>query len=93
MPIIHTLNKGSLDHPAAQDCLRSLDKLDALVLIEDGVYLTQRIKITKTSIRLCALQHDLHLRGLSPLQSHIQIINDVEFVDMCAQYDKIINWY
>jgi len=93
MPILHTLNKGSLDHPASKDCLRSLDKLDALVLIEDGVYLTQRIKIAKQSIVLCALQHDLHLRGLSPMQSRIQIINDADFVEMCAQYDKIINWY
>jgi sulfur relay protein TusB/DsrH len=93
MPIIHTLNKGSLDHSASKDCLRSLDKSDALVLIEDGVYLTQRIKIAKKTVLIYALQHDLHLRGLSPMQSRIQIINDAEFVELSAQYDKIVSWY
>jgi len=65
MPTLHTLNKASLEHPASRDCFRSLEKGDVLILIEDGVYLTQRNKIVKKSIALFALQHDLHLRGLS----------------------------
>ena len=93
MPILHTLNKASLDHTSSKDCFRTLEKLDALVLIEDGVYLTQRNKIIKKSINIFALQHDLHLRGLSPMQNNIQIINDAEFVELCTQYEKIVSWF
>jgi len=93
MPTLHTLNKASLDHIASKDCFRALEMGDALVLIEDGVYLTQRNKIAKKSVFIFVLQHDLHLRGLSPMQGRIQIIDDVEFVQLCAQYDKIISWF
>ena len=93
MATLHTLNKASLDHTASKDCFRALEKGDALVLIEDGVYLTQRNKIAKKSVTLFSLQHDLHLRGLSPMQSRIKIIDDAEFVDLCTQYDKIVSWF
>lgn len=93
MPTLHTLNKASLDHTSSKDCFRALEKSDALVLIEDGVYLTQRNKITKNSTSIFALQHDLHLRGLSPMQNRIRIINDAEFVELCSQYDKIVSWF
>ena len=93
MPTLHTLNKASLDHTASKDCFRALEKGDALVLIEDGVYLTQRNRIVKKSVAIFALQHDLHLRGLSPMQGRIQIIDDAAFVELCTQYDKIISWF
>jgi tRNA 2-thiouridine synthesizing protein B len=93
MPVVHTLNKASLDHTASKDCFRALEKGDALVLIEDGVYLTQRGKIAKKSVTIFALQHDLHLRGLSPMQNRIHIIDDAEFVELCTRYDKIISWF
>lgn len=93
MTTLHILNKLSPEHPASRDCLRVLKKGDALLLIEDGVYLTQRNRISKKSAKVYALQHDLHLRGLSPMQNHIKIINDAEFVDLCTQYDKVISWF
>jgi sulfur relay protein TusB/DsrH len=93
MSTLHILNKASLEHPASRDCLRCLGKQDALLLIEDGVYLTQRYTITHKSARVMALQHDLHQRGLSPLQNHIEIIDDGGFVEMCATYDRVVSWF
>jgi len=93
MATLHTLNKASLDQTASKDCFRALEKGDALVLIEDGVYLTQRNKIVKKSISIFALQHDLHLRGLSPMQNRVQIIDDAGFVELCTQYDKVVSWF
>jgi len=93
MNTLHLLNKASLEHPASRDCLRCLEKSDSLLLIEDGVYLTQRYTIKHKSARVMALKHDLHQRGLSLLQNHIEIIDDKTFVDLCAQHDKIISWF
>jgi len=93
MATLHILSKPTREHPASRDCLRLLAKGDALLLIEDGVYLTQRNRLAKKSVDIFSLQHDLHLRGLSPLQNHIKIINDDEFVELCTQYDKIISWF
>jgi sulfur relay protein TusB/DsrH len=93
MNTLHILNKASLEHPASRDCLRVLDKKDALLLIEDGVYLTQRYTIVHKSARVMALQHDLHQRGLSPLQNSIEIIDDAAFVEACTQYDRVVSWF
>ena len=93
MAILHLLNKPVLTHDASVDCFRSINKGDGLVLIEDGVYLTQRSAVARKNIAIYALQHDLHVRGLSPLQSHIRIIDDAEFVELCTQYDKTISWF
>lgn len=93
MSTLHILNKASLEHPACQDCLRALDKKDALLLIEDGVYLTQRYSIAHKSVRVLVLQHDLHQRGLSPLQNHMEIIDDAGFVEACGEYDRVVSWF
>jgi sulfur relay protein TusB/DsrH len=93
MAILHLLNKPVLTHDASIDCFRAMDKGDGLVLIEDAVYLTQHRPVTKKNITVYALQHDLHLRGLSPLQNRIRIIDDAEFVELCTQYDKTLSWF
>lgn len=93
MTTLHILNKSSLKHDATIDCLRSVDKGDAILLIEDGVYLSQRSHIAKRAISIYALQHDLHMRGLSPMQGRIQIVDDAGFVDLCGRFDKTISWF
>ncbi len=93
MKTLHLLNKASLEHPASRDCLRSLEKNDALLLIEDGVYLTQRYTVTHKSARILALQHDLYQRGISLMQNHIEIIDDAGFVEVCTEYDKVVSWF
>lgn len=93
MNTLHILNKASLEHPASRDCLRCLGKNDGLLLIEDGVYLTQRYTIAHKSARVMALQHDLHQRGLSLLQNHIEIIDDAGFVDVSLAYGRVVSWF
>ena len=93
MTTLHILNKASLEHPAARDCLRSLSKTDALLLIEDGVYLTQRYTISHKSAPIYALQHDLYQRGLSLQQNHIEIIDDAAFIDLCVRYERVVSWF
>lgn len=93
MATLHVLNKASLEHPATRDCLRCLTKKDALLLIEDGVYLTQRYTVAHKSAKVFALQHDLHLRGLSPQHSHIEIVDDAGFVALSTQYDNVVSWF
>lgn len=93
MRTLHTLNKASLNHSASHDCFRSLTNGDGLVLIEDAVYLTQQKLLTDQKIDIYAIQHDLHTRGLSPLEGHTRIINDSDYVELCANYDKIVSWF
>jgi sulfur relay protein TusB/DsrH len=93
MPTLHTINKAAIDHPANADCLRTLVKGDALVLIEDAVYLSQKKIITRKAVSVFALQHDLATRGLSPAKSSLGIINDGDFVELCTQYEKVVSWF
>jgi len=93
MPTLHILNKASPEHDASIDCLRSLQDGDGLLLIEDGVYLTQHNSLAKRSVAIHALQHDLHMRGLSPKQSRITIVDDAGFVELCTRYDKTVSWF
>ena len=93
MATLHILNKASLEHPATRDCLRCLAKKDALLLIEDGVYLTQRYTIAHKSAKVYALQHDLHQRVLSHQHSHNEIVDDAGFVALGIQYDNVVSWF
>jgi sulfur relay protein TusB/DsrH len=94
MGALHILNKGIISHPAIQDCLCAFDKKeDALLLIEDGVYLSQSDLLQHQADQLFCLQHDLHLRGLSPASRQIKIIDDAEFVSLCTKYEKIVSWF
>jgi len=93
MRTLHTLNKASLSHSAGYDCMRALADGDTLVLIEDAVYLTQRKLPVNRNIDVCAIQHDLHTRGLSPLEGHTRIINDSDYVELCLNHDKIVSWF
>lgn len=93
MRTLHTLNKASLDNSASMDCFRSLSDGDGLVLIQDAVYLTQLKKLSSKKVDVYAMQHDLHTRGLSPLEGHTRIINDNDFVELCTQYDKVVSWF
>ena len=94
MAILHILNKGSIKHPTVQDCLNAMDKKqDALLLIEDGVVLSEKSHFEHCGHPVFALQHDLHLRGLSPSHNKIEIVDDAGFVELCTKYDKTVSWF
>ncbi len=89
---LHTVN--SSEH--LSDCLRFLKGGDALLLIEDGVYCLTNTALNNlpSSVAVYALLDDTNARGLSQqAENHSKIISYNEFVQLCCDHQRIINWF
>lgn len=97
--ILHTVNKS----PAAyslDSCLRFLDKEDALLLLEDGVYVATAASRDKLAdlidagIPVYAIKIDVDARGLADrLVEGVQMIDYAGFVDLCTNYKVVKSWF
>jgi tRNA 2-thiouridine synthesizing protein B len=96
---LHIINKT--DTTLWQTCLQSLQAGDALLLIEDGVYLAmannaalQVLNKHQISLTCYVLAEDLALRGISaritPVFSSIPY---QAFVELCLQHNRVVNWH
>lgn len=98
---LHTYNK-SLDAGEARlhNCLRTLAGGDALLLLEDGVYLAPRLQAGSAlraaipeGVSLYALRPDVAARGLSArLPADFSDIEYGEFVQLCLAHPRVVNW-
>ena len=88
MTTLHTLS-----HPRfLETCLSLIRPGDALLLIEDGVYLLGSHKLPD-NIPLHALIDDARTRGLQArLESFVTPVDFPGFVTLVCQYDKLVNW-
>ncbi len=93
MSQLHTLNKACFEHSAVQDCLKALADGDALILLEDGVYLTDKFDsaLKGRNITLHVVQYDAAARGLHP--QNAAFIDARQFVTLCCEYNKTLSWY
>lgn len=83
--ILHTINKPS----ALSLCKALIRDDDHVVLIEEGVYLASQNLPGKVSV----ISSDMNARGLGELANEIPRIDFAAFVEMCAEADKICNWF
>jgi len=92
MSHLHTVNDPAL----IPLCLRAAQSGDSLLLIEDGVYNAQpnKLKEFPAGISVYALQTDLIARGLTDrMDATVNSASDADFVRLCCQHDKVINWF
>jgi len=83
---LHLVNK-----PAAWDgCHPLLDAEDAVLLIEDGTYLTQQALSGAT---LYALEPDVRARGLSQrIYPNIRLASFDDFVRLVEGCERVVTW-
>ena len=92
MSILHTASNEA----ALQRCLRFIAAGDALLLIEDGVYLSRRPSDNSalSGVTLLALKDDLDARGLTlGPKGSVSAATMAGYVQLCCDYDKLINWF
>jgi len=89
---LHTVNSSG----QLSDCTRFLEDGDALLLIEDGVYslVSDELNNLSESVTVYALHDDINARGLEKYaQDRSKTISYTEFIQLCCDHPKVINWF
>jgi tRNA 2-thiouridine synthesizing protein B len=92
MKHLHTVNSPDL----LELCFQAAEYGDTLLLIEDGVYGAQQAYIDKmpAGITVYALQCDLEARGFTDrIGEQVTAAEVSDFVSLCCEHGKIINWF
>jgi tRNA 2-thiouridine synthesizing protein B len=92
MKHLHTVNTPAL----LELCFQSAESGDTLLLIEDGVYGAQQAYLDKipAGLSVRALQCDLEARGLTDrIGERVTTAEVSDFVSLCCEHEKIINWF
>ncbi len=93
--ILHIVNKSPFEHPAWQQCLRTLDEHDSVLLIEDGTLLLSNpsaLNSLPPPERLFILGDDAKSRGIA-LNSAVASVADYgRFVELVALHAKSPSW-
>ena len=92
MSILHTLNSPHL----LELCLRSVNAGDSILLIENGVYLARQQSSPElpADVQVHALESDVDARGLTErISSGVKTADYSDFVRLCCDHDKVINWF
>ena len=96
MSSLHTVSQSPQTR-LLESCLAAVADGDAILFIEDGVYHCTRQDLLKeipTEIDCYGLKEDIGARGLQlGDDSAIQTVSYRKFVELCAQYDKVISWF
>ena len=101
MSILHTVNKSPFEANALSSCLKHVQKGDAVLLLEDGVY--GALKGTTASgdvwgkrvdVRFFVMSPDLAARGLAKdkLIEGMNLIDYAGFVDLVTQHKTSQAW-
>ena len=85
MNVLHIVN-----HPSAiESCLEVATDEDAILLIEDGVYLAA----FEVSRAVFILADDAHVRGLGDrLPQHAKFVDYDGFVRLAVDHNPIVTW-
>mgnify|MGYP000499359980 CR=1 FL=1 len=100
MSCLHTINR-SPKSGLLESCLSVIQKGDAILFIEDGVYHctdTLAPKLTRqtldNSVHLYALREDLIARALLlRIPDYITTANYQRFVELSCEHDKVVSWF
>lgn len=97
--VLHTVNRSIFSHKTLSDCLNRINKGDALVLLENGVYALHtehELSQSLGAIEHCyAIKHDVLARGLTvhPSNGSIELIDYTRFVELSCEFPRSISWY
>ena len=83
--ILHTINKAS----ALEKCSAIIQPGDAVLLLEDGVYLGME----QQAFEPLVLADDAEARGIQHRLISSKLVSFTEFVDLTARADKVCAWY
>lgn len=90
---LHTINRT--DPQVWRDCLLALAAGDAVLLLEEAVYLALpgALPTPLPAATPCfVLQEDLVLRGLLGLTSGFQPISAAGFVALTLEHPRVVSW-
>lgn len=99
--MLHTVNRSPFESRVLETCLRYLDRGDALLLYEDGVYAAlavegwaERLSPFMPDVRVHVLQADLLARGLGreQLADGVEPVDYGGFVDLVAAHSPLQCW-
>ncbi len=100
MSILHTVNKSPFEKSSLQSCIAHASEGSALLLYEDGVYAATKgtsvsdLVAGVAGVKLYVLGPDLKARGMQEerLIDGVTVVDYTGFVDLAAEYDKVVAW-
>ena len=96
MSILHTISR-SPSSTLLESCTSLLEKGDAVLFIEDGVYHctdNSDLSAIESKAKLYALRGDLMARGvIAKSTAKAEAIDYDGFVRLCCEYDKVVSWF
>lgn len=88
--LLHTFNKPD----AVKENIRFVAHQDQIVLIEDGVYALLHKTELDNFDYLYVVQSDIEARGLTRhIGTQCKLITYHDLVTMCAEADRVMNWF
>lgn len=94
---LHIFNQPHTEQAVLNNMLAVISDGDAIILIENGVYLAQTSSaqlFQYLAVKVYALSPDVTARGLnSRLDSSIELVDDQGFVKLCCEQPKTISWF
>jgi len=100
MSELHTVNKSPFEKSSFDSCMTHVLEGSAVLLYEDGVYAATKgtaaaDKVAAANgVKFYVLGPDLKARGLSEdrLADGVEVIDYAGFVDLAADYGKVVSW-
>ena len=100
MSELHTVNKSPFEKSSFDSCMEHVLEGSAVLLYEDGVYAAMKniaaegkVKSAQ-GVKFFVLGPDMKARGLTEdrVSDGIEIVDYGKFVDLAAEYDKVVAW-
>ena len=96
MSTLHTISK-SPDSRLLDKCLALCGEDDAILFIEDGVYhgaVAAELAKVPAGTPVYGLREDLRARGLLERRNgRLKSANMKRFVELCAEFDRVLGWF
>lgn len=96
MSVLHTIARAP-DSGLLDACVPVLNPGDAILFIEDGVYhclAADWLSGYPKACRVLGLREDIQARGLKErCAEQIEIVGTKKFVQLCCDFDKVVNWF
>ncbi len=101
MSILHTVNKSPFEKMSLDSCIDHVKGESAVLLYEDGVYAAlkgtgaaEKLASVMETTKVYMLGPDVKARGLAAdkLLEGVEVVDYAGFVDLAAEYDKVLAW-
>ncbi|MFD1260525.1 sulfurtransferase complex subunit TusB [Entomomonas asaccharolytica] len=97
MSTLHLFNESPFAGNQFEQTLAFVSQKDAILLTGDAIYAllanTAPFELLKQSTFIIyALDEDIVTRAVQIGLDNVKIINYQQFVELCAQYSKVVSW-